>query len=112
MVHVRYIITRRFQQKKLNRNTPSLIFRPLLPQLIFVHATDPQIFYSLNEGATFTTVDLVPNNLDPTTVRYHPSRDGWMLMLARNNSVGYKLVIYLIQIQPLHKLICAKREKV
>ncbi|CAI8011488.1 VPS10 domain-containing receptor SorCS3 [Geodia barretti] len=48
--------------------------------LIFVDAVVPLLFYTVDEGATFTAVDLTPSTLITTTVVYHPTRDGWMLM--------------------------------
>ena len=74
----------------LSFHLPSL--PPSLPpcptQLIFGHATESKISYSKDEGVSFTTIDLDPNTLDPTTVDYHPSREGWMLMMDSNYSVG------------------------
>ena len=56
-------------------------------QLIFVDAVLPRLFYTVDEGATFTAVDLAPNTLITTTVVYHPTRDGWMLMQDQSNTV-------------------------
>ena len=56
-------------------------------QLIFVDAVLPLLFYTVDEGATFTAVDLAPSTLITTTVVYHPTRDGWMLMQDQSNTV-------------------------
>ena len=56
-------------------------------QLIFVDAVLPRLFYTVDEGATFIAVDLAPNTLITTTVVYHPTRDGWMLMKDQSNTV-------------------------
>jgi hypothetical protein len=55
--------------------------------LIFVDAVLPRLFYTVDEGATFTAVDLTPNTLITTTVVYHPTRDGWMLMRDTLNAL-------------------------
>ena len=48
------------------------------------------MFYSTNQGASFTTVDLSSSIplIDTTSVFYHPTRDGWMLMADNRNTVG------------------------
>ena len=67
-------------------------------QLIFVHATEPKLSYSLNEGASFTTVTLDPSTLDPVSVKYHPTRNDWMMMQDEDNSVGLSLSLSLFSL--------------
>ena len=67
-------------------STLSLSLPPLpQTQLVFVHSNEAKVSYSLDQGATFTTVDLTPSTLDTTTVVYHPTKDGWMLMQDGNS---------------------------
>ena len=51
-----------------------------IKQLVFVHASLPSLYYTLDEGETFTAVAFSQNTLVTTTVVYHPTRDGWIMM--------------------------------
>ncbi|CAI8046683.1 VPS10 domain-containing receptor SorCS1, partial [Geodia barretti] len=62
--------------------------------LIFVHSTESKLSYSNDQGATFTTVDLDPPTLVTTTVVYHPTRDGWMLMRDSTRNTLYLIEDY------------------
>ena len=56
-------------------------------QLIFAHASESRLYYTLDEGVTFIRRDLIPNTLNPRSIKYHPTRDGWMVALDSDNSV-------------------------
>ncbi|CAI7997767.1 Sortilin-related receptor (Fragment) [Geodia barretti] len=48
-------------------------------QLLFAHATQPRLYYTLDEGDTFTITDITDVNINPRTLLYHPDQDGWMM---------------------------------
>ena len=56
-------------------------------QLIFAHATAARIYYTLDEGETFVAQNFTPSSLNPRTIVYHQTQDGWMLALNNSRSV-------------------------
>jgi hypothetical protein len=47
--------------------------------LLFAHATQPRLYYTLDEGDSFMITDITSVNINPRTLLYHPDQDGWMM---------------------------------
>ena len=56
-------------------------------QLLFAHATESRIYYTLDEGLTFSTREITAVDINPRTIQYHPTQDGWMMALDTSNAV-------------------------
>jgi hypothetical protein len=61
---------------------------PSLPsQLLFAHATQPRLYYTLDEGDSFMITDITSVNINPRTLLYHPDQDGWMMAQDTSSAV-------------------------
>ena len=79
-----------------------------LLQMVFVQVTAPGLFYTLDGGATFIQVTFSVTDLVTTTVVYHPTRDGWMLMKSQYDTASPLLSDYAYVNILYH--ICTKAE--
>ena len=56
--------------------------------MVLSHSTQPTIYISQDEGATWTTRQLSPNTIDPRSLVWNPRREGYAIAHdARNDNL-------------------------
>ena len=57
-------------------------------QLLFAHATESRLYYTLNEGDSFHITEITSVDINPRTINYHPDQDGWMMAVDSSIAVS------------------------
>ena len=61
-------------------------------QLVFAGFPDSRIYYTLDEGDTWTIQDFNPSTINPRTLKFSPKEDNWILAHDPDNEyVNYHL---------------------